>query len=324
MEQALEKVQPKIKTQTATNTNPYTRAPVVWTLALIASVLWGSATPCIKIGYELFQIPAADTASVILFAGYRFTLAGLFVILFGSLKNRKLMVPKKAALPTIAKLSLFQTVLQYSFLYIGLANTSGVKCSIISASNVFVAILLSCLLFHYEKFTSKKIIGCIIGFLGVVVINLDPAGLSTPFRFTGEGLIFLSAASAATSSNLMKTFSQKEDTVLLSGYQFLFGGLFILLLGKLMGGHVTNFTPVSTTLLLYLGFLSAVAYSLWSLLLKHNPVGKVTIFGFLYPVFGVILSGLVLHESSQAFGLQGICALILVSIGILTVNRVKA
>ena len=40
---------------------------VVWFGALLCCLLWGSAFPCIKIGYRLFEVDAADTASQILF-----------------------------------------------------------------------------------------------------------------------------------------------------------------------------------------------------------------------------------------------------------------
>ncbi len=48
---------------------------VVLVGALICCALWGSAFPCIKIGYSMMDIASSDTASQILYAGYRFTLA---------------------------------------------------------------------------------------------------------------------------------------------------------------------------------------------------------------------------------------------------------
>ena len=61
------------------------KKPVVAILACFCCLLWGSAFPSIKIGYQLFHIDSADTGSQLLFAGYRFTLAGILVILAGSL-----------------------------------------------------------------------------------------------------------------------------------------------------------------------------------------------------------------------------------------------
>ncbi len=73
-----------------------------------------------------------------LFAGTRFVLAGVLTILIGSVLNRKMLVPTKSSIPSIAKLGLFQTILQYIFFYIGLAHNSGVKASIINGSNTFL------------------------------------------------------------------------------------------------------------------------------------------------------------------------------------------
>lgn len=59
-------------------------------------------------------------------------------------------------LPRIGKICLLQTVVQYFFFYVGLAHTTGVKGSIVEASNVFLAILVSSLIFHQEKLDQKS------------------------------------------------------------------------------------------------------------------------------------------------------------------------
>ena len=59
------------------------------------------------------------------------------------------------------------------------------------------------------------------------------------------------------------------------------------------------------------------------MLLKHNPVSRVAVFGFLNPVCGVILSALLLDESGQAFDLTSLAALLLVCGGIFVVNYEK-
>ena len=79
----------------------------------------------------------------------------------------------------------------------------------------------------------------------------------------------------------------------------------------------------SIALLIYMAMISAVAYTLWGILLKYNPVGKVAVFGFTNPIFGVILSAVFLGEKNQAFGVQGLVALVLVSVGIFMVNKSK-
>lgn len=305
------------------NKNTLTKTPVVCALAILCCILWGSATPSIKIGYKLFNIASGDTASQILFAGMRFVLAGILTILFGSLLSRKALVPKKKSIPSIVKLAMVQTILQYVFFYIGHAHTSGVKAAIINGSNVFLSILFAVLIFKYEKMTWVKLIGCIAGFAGIVIINLTGGGIDMNMSFLGEGAILISAAAYALSSGMIKKYSQDENPVVLSGYQFFLGGLVMSIAGLIAGGKVSGFTFSSTMLLIYLAMISSVAYTVWGVLLKHNPVAKVTVFGFTNPMFGVLLSAIFLGEKNQAFGIQGIIALVLVCFGIFIINKAK-
>lgn len=294
---------------------------VVALLAAICTFLWGSAFPCIKIGYRLFDIPSDNTYTQILFAGIRFTLAGILTILIGSVLNRELLVPKKKSIPNIIKLSMFQTVLQYIFFYMGLARTSGVKSSIIEGSNTFIAILIACLVFKQEKLNLKKILGCVIGFAGVVLVNITKDGIDMNMTFMGEGAILMSAVAYAISSGLIKIYSKNDNPVMLSGYQFLFGGILLMIAGFAIGGRITQVNPQGIMMLIYLACISAVAYSLWGVLLKYNPVSKVAVFGFMNPVFGVILSAWWLNEKGNDLGVKALIALVLVCIGIYIVNR---
>lgn len=293
---------------------------VVWLGALLCCALWGSAFPCIKIGYRLFDIASGDVAAQILFAGCRFTLAGVLALAIGSALNREWLVPKRRSYGRIAKLALLQTVAQYIFFYVGLANTTGVKASIIEGVNVFIAILVASLLFHQEKLSAAKILGCVIGFAGVVLVNSSGGGLDLGFHFTGEGFISLSTIAYAFSSVFLKRYSKEDNPVLLSGWQFVFGGLVMIVCGLLAGGRLSEWSVAGVLMLLYMAVISAVAYSLWGILLKYNPVSKVAVFGFMNPVFGVILSAILLHEG-DSIGVMCLVSLALVCAGIYIVNR---
>lgn len=293
---------------------------VVWFGALLCCALWGSAFPCIKIGCRLFDIASGDVAAQILFAGCRFTLAGVLALAIGSALNREWLVPKRRSYGRIAKLALLQTVAQYIFFYVGLANTTGVKASIIEGVNVFIAILVASLLFHQEKLSAAKILGCVIGFAGVVLVNISGGGLDLEFHFTGEGFIFLSTIAYAFSSVFLKRYSKEDNPVLLSGWQFVFGGLVMIVCGLLAGGRLSEWSVAGVLMLLYMAVISAVAYSLWGILLKYNPVSKVAVFGFMNPVFGVILSAILLHEG-DSIGVMCLVSLALVCAGIYIVNR---
>lgn len=299
------------------------KTAVVWLTAFLCCLLWGSAFPCIKIGYGQLHIAADDSMSQILYAGCRFLLAGLLVILFGSLLQKKLLLPSRQSFPKIIHLSLYQTIGQYVLFYIGLAHASGVKSSIIEGSSAFVAILAASLLFHQEKLTLRKAAGCLLGFAGVLLVNLNGTGWNMDIRLLGEGFVFLSTVAYAFSSAYLKRYSGLENGFVLSGYQFLFGGAVMCAAGVLFGGNLHGFTIQSFGLLVYMALISAVAYTLWGFLLKYNPVSRIAVFGFMTPVIGVILSALLLGEGAQAAGANSVIALVLVCIGICIVNREK-
>ena len=288
--------------------------------ALICCALWGSAFPCIKIGYNMMHIASSDTASQILYAGCRFTLAGILAVVLGSLTQRQFLLPTKASLPHILELSLLQTILQYLFFYIGLAHTTGVKASIIEAVSTFVAIFVAGFLFHQEKVTARKMLGCLVGFAGVVLVNVAGNGMDLHFTVNGDGAILLSTVAYAFSSVFMKRCSVQDNPVMLSGYQFILGGIVMAVCGFFMGGHLSGFTLSAFAMLFYLAAISAVAYSLWGLLLKYNPISKVAVFGFMNPVIGVLLSAVLLNEK-DSLGFSSIAALLLVCTGIYIVNK---
>lgn len=291
-------------------------------LALFCCFLWGSAFPSVKVGYSLFDIAADDSYSQILFAGIRFFLAGVMVIIAGSIMQKRVLYPKSSVeFGRTALLSLFQTILQYTLFYVGLAHTSGVKSSILIAVNVFFSIIVSTLIFKIEKLTFQKAVGAVIGFIGIVVINLSSNGFGGGFFFNGEGFMILSSLAYSVSSVLIKKYSEKSDTVMLSGWQFLFGGAFMMLFGFAAGGRITQTGGAKGILMImYLAFISAAAYTIWGILLKHNPVSKISVIGLMNPVFGVILSAVFLGETAEAFSLKNLLALFLVCIGIIAVN----
>jgi len=293
---------------------------VILIVAVFCRLLWGSAFPSIKIGYRLFAIESGDGISQMLFAGMRFFLAGILTIVFGSFMFKKVLLPKKSSLPKIGLLAIFQTALQYTFFYLGLANTTGVKSSIITASGVFFTILFSALVFKHEKLTIRKILGCLVGFAGILVINLSDGGFDMSLSFAGEGFILISALSSAVAAGFVKKFSKSENTVMLCGYQFALGGLVLIVIGLLGGGKLTQVSFEGIAMLFYLAFISSAAFSLWSTLLKHNPVSKISVYGFLNPVFGVLLSAWLLNEADTLDLPRTLVALLLVVIGVLIIN----
>lgn len=306
----------------------FKREAAVFAGALLCCFLWGSAFPGIKIGYRLWDISGDDTWRIMRFAGVRFLIAGLLVMLFASAARRKILLPRKSELPRIMLLSAFQTIGQYVFFYLGLAHTGGINSAVIDSLTAFFAILIAALFMRTEKLTARKMLGCLLGFSGVVIINITPQGFS--LNPLGDGLIALSALCYGVSSNLIKNYSQQHDTVIFSGCQFIFGGAVMTLIGQLglmlsgTGSAVSaDDLPKAVLMLVYLALVSSVAYTLWGLLLRRSEVSKISVFGFMTPVTGVILSALLLDEAGQ-LGIKHIIALMLIAAGIMVVNITPA
>lgn len=301
----------------------------IWVIlgALTCCTLWGSAFPSIKVGYKLWNIASSDSFAIVVFAGSRFFIAGILVILFASLMGRKFLVPKKEELPKIMFLSLFQTIGQYFFFYMGLAHTTGVNSSVINATTTFFSILIAALIFRMERLTFRKILGCILGFIGILIINITKEGFTV--NLLGDGMIVMSSVCYGISSCLIKKYSTGHDTVTFSGYQFMFGGFVMILLGGTgmavsgSSGNVARAITISAPavlILIYLAFISSVAYTLWGILLRKNDVSRISIFGFTNPIIGVLLCAVFLGEKDQ-MGWRYLIALMLVSAGIIVVNR---
>lgn len=299
--------------------DPLTRGTIVFALALIACLLWGSAFSMIKLGYRFLSI--GGTADQILFAGLRFTLAGILTVVIGKGIFKGSFLPKRSALPCVAWLALFQTILQYTLFYVSLAHLSGVRGSIINGTGTFWAILVACLIFKQEQLTARKLAGCAIGFLGILLVNLSGLHAGASFSVLGDGFMILSTIASSVSAALLRQFGSREAPYLLSGWQFFFGGLILTAAGWIAGGRFGAVTMQGIGILIYLALVSAVAYGLWALLLAHNPVSKVQIYFFVTPVAGVFLSAWLLGEKNQALGWPALLALICVSLGIYIVNR---
>ncbi len=312
--------------QPAHASHPFlTNRGVVFLLALLCCVLWGSSFPAIKSGYALFGIAPADVPSKLAFAGWRFLGAGVLLLAYAAAIGKAVRGFTGQEWTQITLLGLTQTTLQYVFFYVGLAYTSGVKSSIMNATGTFFSVLLAHFIFHNDRLSFNKVVGCLAGFAGVMVVNLGsgPGGMpSFEFTLLGEGFVIIAAFVLAAASIYGKRISQSIDPIVMTGLQLSIGGAALLGGGYASGGHLSGFTPASTALLVYMAVLSSLAISIWSLLLKYNRVSMITAFNFMVPVFGVALSSLFLHES--LLGWRYAAALVLVCGGIWLVTKKPA
>ncbi len=301
----------------------YTDRRNIVLLATLCCILWGSAYPAIKGGYALFNIAGNDIPSKLIFAGYRFTLAGLIVLVVQIIGRRNIFILKGKLIGEVTLLGFCQTTLQYIFFYIGLSYTTGIRSSIINGTGAFFSILLAHFIYKNDRLNLNKILGCIVGFIGVIIVNLNGESFfGSSFSIQGEGFIMLAAFILSAASIYGKKITKDQDASTITGYQLFIGGVILLILGYAFGGDLSGFTLKSTSLLLYMALLSSVAFAVWTQLLKYNKVGIISVFNFLVPIFGSLLSAIFLGEN--IFDIKIFISLIFVCAGIYLVYRVKS
>lgn len=297
----------------------FSRPIVVVMLATLCCLLWGSAYPAIKGGYALLRIAQDDLGGKMLFAGWRFLLAGFVLLAVAWAAGTRPGLRSPRDVGALFALGVTQTALQYVFFYIGLAHTTGVKSSIMNATGTFFSVVLAHFVYRHERLDHRKALGCLVGFAGVLVVNVSPQLARFDFTLLGEGFVVIAAFVLAAASIYGKRLSQRFDAVFMTGAQLAIGGAILLLIGHAAGGSLEHWNWQAIALMAYMVLLSAVAFSLWTVLLKHNPVSLVAVFNFLIPVFGAALSAIFLGESVLEW--KNLLALALVCCGIAIVTR---
>ena len=303
----------------------FTKKLNVILLAVLCMALWGSTAPVIKVGFDLFVIDQDEIVSKILFAGLRFVIAGVCVLLVPFIKRKKIILPNTAKLPSTISIGLVQTTLQMIFFFIGLSYTTGFKASVMAGMSTFFSVILAHFMYKDDRLNFLKGLGCVVGFAGVLFSGIggSAAGANEAMLFgipfMGDIFVMLSMLMFAVSGPMCKEASKKGDMTLITGYSMLIGGIILVLIGALSGGVLENVSFAGLSVLFYVGALSAVATTIWNMLLKYNNVSAISVYNCLQPVFGALLSAALLGEN--VFQIKNLVALILSCAGIYLVNK---
>lgn len=287
--------------------------------AIIYTFLWGCGFPLVKICMESFNIASDDQASKCLVAGIRFTLSGILTLLALPLitGGEGKLCPTKKELLYSGGYGIVATTLQYAFTYVGLSMIDGSKGAVYDQLGVFIIVLCGGLFFKDERLGIKKISGCVLGFIGVLMISLDTGGFS--FSLSGEGIMLCAVICQTTSYFIAKASSGSVLAPKLTGYGQLIGGVILTSLSLIMGGRILTVNITAILTLLALTLISALAYTLSLMPLKYFPVSEVSSFNLLITVFGVVMSAALLGEN--IFRLNYALSLSLISLGIFFINK---
>ncbi|RUM37894.1 MAG: hypothetical protein DSY70_08960 [Desulfobulbus sp.] len=274
-----------------TGWNPAPSSSVL--LAIFACLLWSTAFVGVKIGLRY-----ADPFS---FAGIRFMLAGLMLVPFWWRKRAGLALLADN-FRSILLVSFFQTFLVYGLFYLGMTMVPGSLAAILIGASPLTAALVAHYLMHNEAITPAKLVSLGIGMAGVVLISINskpwvsPAGLK---EFLGIVLLFLCTVSSGLGNVLVAREKSAINPVELNSLQIFLGGFFLLAVSVVQYGMPELHLPLVYYLaLLWLAILSAVAFTLWFILLQRPgiSVSSLNLWKFIIPVCGALLSWLLLPE----------------------------
>ena len=287
--------------------------------SLIAMFLWGSAIPLIKSTYLVLNIESYDTFAKVYIAGIRFFMAGILAFIYAKIFGKNKISIKNVNIKLVITLAILQTCLQYFFYYIGLSNTSGVKSSIIQASNSFMIVIISLFLVPEDKISSNTIIALIIGTAGIILVNSNQK-LGHGFKLTGEGFIFTSTFINALSSVLLRKYSKGSDPYLLNGMALLLGSLPLIIFGRILWVNPVILSLKAFFMLFYGAFITATSFTIWTIVLQNHSANQFGVFKLFIPIFGSLLSVIILGE---VFTLRLFMGLILVLTGSLVLIKGK-
>jgi drug/metabolite transporter (DMT)-like permease len=288
-------------------------------LAIIACLLWSTAFVGVKLGLK-YTTPLQ-------FAGFRFMLAGLFILPFcGNLKNSLKQIRKNWK--QVVRLGFFQTFLLYALFYTGISMVpASLTAIVIGASPLFSAILAH-LLLQDDRLQVRTIGAISLGITGVVVIAASRENFSWVEGKEFWGILILVAANLAGSIGNVVVVKYRDGLppILLNSSQLMLGGAGLFILSIPFEG--LNFSVNELPYYISLGWLSlmsATAFSIWFVLLRRPgiKVSVLNIWKFLIPVFGAMLSWIILPDDKPEFIAVTGMVFIALSLIVLNANRFR-
>jgi drug/metabolite transporter (DMT)-like permease len=288
-------------------------------LAIVACLLWSTAFVGVKIGLK-YTTPLQ-------FAGFRFFLSGIYILPFcGNLIRSLILIGQHWK--EVLRLALFQTFLLYTMFYLGISLVpAAITAIIIGASPLFSAILAH-LFLHDDKLSLRKMVSISLGMTGVVIIAVSRGNFSWVEGKEFWGILILIMANVAGSMGNVMVVKYRSGLppLLLNSAQLMTGGLGLILLSVPFEGLTLGINEAPYYISLgWLSFMSAAAFSIWFILLRRPgvKVSELNVWKFLIPVFGAMLSWIILaNEQPEVIALTGML-LIGLSLIVLYANHIR-
>jgi len=263
------------------------KARVVW---LILCGIWGSTWLFIKLG--LADLPPLT------FAGIRFLVASL--ILSALILARGVRWPRsRRDWSLIAIVGLLQFTLNYGLVFWGEQYIPSGLAAVLQSTFPAFGLVIAHLYLPYERLTTRKVVGVLMGVVGVAIIFSDQLTIAGHLALLGSVALVASAFFGAYSNVLVKAYAMEIDPQVLAAGQMIFGFPPLLIIGVATEGnpfrfHWTMTAVISLAYLVVVG--SVIAFALYYWLVRHMEVTKTMLIALVTPVVAVVIGMSVLHE----------------------------
>jgi len=273
-------------------------------------LLWGSTWLAIKVGLE--------SLTPFISSGARFTVAAIFFFLIIKIRNIKVQ-SDRLAIKLYLIMGFFSFAIPFGLVYWGQKFIPSGLASILFAVYPFFVIIFTKVLFKEEEVNAYKIVGSLIGFLGIIVIFSDSLVIQSGIAILGYLAVVLSAIMQAFVAVLLKKYGKKLNPVSMNLFPVFIAGVLLLLIGFMTEDtSKIRIDENAVFSVLYLASFGTIAtFSTYYWLMKKISVVLLAISAFLTPIVSVLLGWLILDEK---LSLQEIMGSLLVLLGILVAN----
>lgn len=256
---------------------------------VLAMVLWASTFVALKLAFRLYD------PMVVIFG--RMAVASLLAIFFAPFAFKNIPFRKKD-LKYIAFMVICEPCLYFIFEAQALVHTSAAQAGMIT-SMMPLMVAIGAWLFLKEKLSLKTCLGFTIAVIGALWLSFASESSShAPNPRLGNFLEFMAIVCASGYALSLKKLTSRYSPLFLTFVQAFSGAIFYFPALFLPGTQIpTQIEPVPLFAIFYLG--SAVtlgAYGFYNYGVSKIPASQATAFINLIPVFGLIMSALVLGE----------------------------
>ena len=278
--------------------------------ALLTMVLWGTLFPMVKLGFSLSLV--SGIGDTLLFAGLRFLIAGAIIAAFSAIRDPKSYSQASGSILPILLAGAFAVILHYGFSYVGLTMTDSSKTAILKQTGALFYVSFSFLFIREDRPTVRKILAAIIGFIGIMALELNGGG---GFKFAvGDLLIIVSSFCTVISNVICKGVFKKVSPVTATAISQFFGGAVLTVIGLILGGDIYLGTIASILTFAYIILASVVSYCVWYGGVKRGELSRLFIVKFTEPLFACVFSAFILGE--DILKIKYLIAFLLISAGV--------